>query len=197
MGVIMEGLAIGKAAIKGINLQGWVGVIVSVALAALLVIQTGKTHDAQRSLATANANLVTAQQTIINYQQAAEKARQADAQNKARAEAEQRAVVQRTKEDYEARIDRARADAQRLRDRLARPANPGSPGAAPVSSDHRAGPAAPGPSADQGLSIDERLIATEQAIQLDALIDYVQGILKVDLNGTATAPQSEPSSPRP
>lgn len=172
-----------RGILGGLSLQGIVGIVVAAALAGLLVIQTGKMHSAQHSLATANANLAASQQTIINYQQAAEKARQADAQNKALAEAEQRAVVERTKADYEARIARARADAQRLRDQLAHPTHPGSPGTAPVSGDRGAGPAAPSAPQGDGLSIDERLTATEQAIQLDALIDYVEGILQVDLNG--------------
>ena len=188
MGMITAALGIGKAAIKSINLQGIVGIVVGVALAALFALQTHKTHEVQHKLDAANAHLVTAQQTIINYQQAAARATQLDAENKARAEAEQSAVVERTKEDYEARIARARADAQRLRDQLARPAHPGSTGAAPVSRPSGTGPAAPGPSADQGLSIDERLVATEQAIQLDALIDYVEGVLKVDLNGAGQQP---------
>jgi hypothetical protein len=181
-----------RAILGGMNLQGWVGVIVAAALVALLVIQTGKTHAAEAKLANTTATLAAAQQTIINYQQAAETARQADAQNKARAEAEQRAVVERTKADYEARIARARADAQRLRDQLARPAHPGSTGAAPVSRPSGAGPAAPEAPADHGLSIDERLVATEQAIQLDALIDYVEGVLKVDLNGRQSATTDRP-----
>ena len=98
MGVIATALGIGKGAIKALNLQGIVGIIVAVALAALLIIQTHKTHAVEGQLATANTSLVTAQQTIINYQQAAAKARAADAANKVRAEAEQRAVVQKTKE---------------------------------------------------------------------------------------------------
>ena len=174
------------------------GIALTVAFAALMGVQVHKTRAAQHELAATNAKLVTAQQTIINYQQAAEKARQADAQNRARAEAEQQAVVERTKEDYEARIARARTDAQRLRDQLARPANPGSPGAAPVSDHRGAGPSSPGASEDHGLSIDERLIATEQAIQLDALISYVNGILKVDMNGTGQeAGRQSPARPRP
>lgn len=167
------------------------GIALTVAFAALMGVQVHKTHAAQHELAATNAKLVTAQQTIINYQQAAEKARQADAQNRARAEAEQQAVVERTKEDYEARIARARADAQRLRDQLASP-HQGGAGTAPVSRPGGAGPSSPGPSADQGLSIDERLTATEQAIQLDALIDYVEGVLKVDLNGRQSAAPSRP-----
>lgn len=125
-------------------------------------------------------------QTKLNYMFAATKAREADAANKARAEAEQRANNERQKADYENRIARARADYQRLL-HLKAAGNPGSAGTAPVPGGSAPGSGASPAPQDNGLSLGERLIATEQAIQLDELIDYVDGLLKVDMEGDKNA----------
>jgi hypothetical protein len=111
--------------------------------------------------------------TVANYRAAAEQARRADAANIARVEAAQADINQRSKHDYQSRIAVARAAAQRLRGDQSAATDPGRGGAAPVP----ALPAAAGRAAEaagaHGLSDRERLTATEQAIQLDALIEWV------------------------
>jgi membrane protein involved in colicin uptake len=171
-----------------LGIPGLVGLGVAIVLSTLLVIEKVNHADTRGDLDKAEKALVAEQnahkQTQLNYRQAAEKARQQDALNKARAEAEQRATIERTKTDYEARIAAARSDyAQRLRDLAKAGSNPGGAGSAPVSGGPRPGAGTPQASPDSGLSLDERLVATEQAIQLDELINYVEGLLKVDLNG--------------
>lgn len=121
--------------------------------------------------------------TQANYSAAAEHARQTDAANAARVKSSQAAISERSAHDLESRLAAARSAAQRLRrDAATAAADPGSRGATPVP----AFSAAPG-SASQGtrqdeLSRAERLIATEQAIQLDELIKWVRRQREVRVN---------------
>jgi hypothetical protein len=145
-------------------------------LALFAVVQTVRVSAEHRQNVKLKAQLhsctIANQQTISNYRAAAEAARKADADNKARVEAEQAKISKEQSDEYEARIAAARATAQRLRQQLAQ-AHPGSPGAAPV-------PGVPAPTGQppqgpsDGLSIDDRLTATEQGIQLDELIKWVK-----------------------
>lgn len=122
--------------------------------------------------------------TLANVRAAVERARLADAANAARARAEQAAINERTRDDYENRIAAARAAAGRLR----RP-----PDAAPGGAGGGAGQAMSGLSATaQGVAeaagedrfpAADRLIATEQAIQLDELIKWVRAQAALDLEG--------------
>lgn len=165
----------------------WLTLLVAALLGGQLVMAKMDLADVRTDLGTVTARLSAEQnahkQTIINVRAAAEKARQADLANKARVEAEQAAITERTSREYEARIADARASAQRLRDQLAQASgNPRSPGAAPVpgssgpASGADAAPAHPGL---PPLTLDERLVATEQAIQLDELITWVEQQTKV------------------
>jgi hypothetical protein len=111
--------------------------------------------------------------TVANYRAAADQARRADAANIARVEATQAQINQRSKHDYQSRIAAARAAGQRLRGHQGAAADPGGGPAAPVPGlPAAAGRAAQDPG-DHRLSDQERLTATEQAIQLDALIEWV------------------------
>jgi hypothetical protein len=127
-------------------------------------------------------------QTVANYRAAAEQAKRDDAANVARVKIEQSKINQESSDEFEARLAAARATAQRLRDQLAAQANPGGRSAAPVSGVPVATKgSAQGADANR-LSIDERLIATEQAIQLDELIKWVKRQAGVDVNGAAPKP---------
>jgi len=113
-------------------------------------------------------------QTVAGYRAAAARARVADAANAARVKAEQSAINERTEDEYQTRIAAARADARRLRDNQAAAANPRSGRAASM-------PGLPTPASgiaqaasEDRLSESDRLIATEQAIQLDELIRWVR-----------------------
>lgn len=119
--------------------------------------------------------------TVANYRAAAEQARAADAANAARVRADQAAINERTADEYQNRIAAARAAADRLRRPTGAATHPGAGGAAPVPGlPAAAGGAAEGAGEDR-LSQPDRLIATEQAIQLDELILWVraQGEVKV------------------
>jgi hypothetical protein len=135
--------------------------------------------------------------TVAGYQAAAERARRADAANAARVKSQQRAINQRSAHDLESRLAAARAAAERLRrDNETAAADSGGRRAAPVpdlSAAARGTAQAAGedrlPHADQrarrdrgALGPEDALIATEQAIQLDELINWVrrQGDVRVD-----------------
>jgi hypothetical protein len=161
-----------------LNIQGIAGLAVGLALGLLLLIQKGETsywkkqsgqfaqfyHDEQAALAG----------TIANYRAAADAARAADRANLARVAAAQRTINERISDDYEARLAAARSLAQRLRRQTATgTADRGAGGTAPVP-----GLSAASGEPDQAARTDrlpnsDALTATEQAIQLDALIRWV------------------------
>ena len=168
-----------------LNAQGIAGGAAALALLALLLVakaetrhwrkQSGQYEQLYRAEQAAGA------QTVANYRAAAEAARIADAAAAERVRAEQNAINERTAHDYEMRLAAARARARRLR------VEAGAPDTDPCG---RAGPAVPalpaaacGPDQTAGhdrLSDPERLIATEQALQLDELIRWVMAQAKVE-----------------
>jgi hypothetical protein len=173
--------------LRFLNVQGIAGIAASVALALLLLMQKSETRHWKRSNARfeqlySNEHSAFAQ-TVANYRAAADSARAADQANLTRVAAEQRAIDERTSDDFEARLAAARSLAQRLRKQSA-----GS------AADSRAGEATPVPrlpapadgaaetSGKDGLPQPDALIATEQAIQLDELIKWVrqQHAVRVD-----------------
>ena len=162
--------------------QGIAGLSVSICLALLLVLQKGETRhwkkqsghfeqlyrDEQSALAG----------TVANYRAAADAARAADRAAAERVAAEQRSINERTEHDYEARLAVARARADRLRLEAARAAaDPGSRGKPPVPGLSAAAGQSPQAAREDGLP--DRLLATEQAIQLDELIKWVKAQAKV------------------
>jgi hypothetical protein len=173
-----------------LNVQGIVGIAVSAILAALLGLQATHTRhwhkQSDRFEHLYDAEKIAHQQTVINYREAAETARKADAANKVRAEREQATINAEREQSYEARIADARARADRVRQQASpAPGHPGSPGAAPVPGVPGA-PGGPGAATPKGgLSPDDRLIATEQAIQLDELIQWVKSQGRIDLQGNS------------
>jgi hypothetical protein len=173
----------------------WLYRILAGALAAAALLWLVHSRDRWRDEARSNAELFHDEKaahaaTVANYRAAAEQSRREDAANLARVEAEQAAINERTKDDFQSRIASARADARRLRSRAsAAETDSGTGGAAPV-------PAVPAPSegasqaaGEDGLSSSDRLLATEQAIQLDELITWIRNQAGVD-NG------NDPSSCR-
>jgi hypothetical protein len=170
-----------------LNVQGIAGIAVGIALALLLLMQKGETRHWKN--ASARFEQLYGQEqaafavTVANYRAAADAARAADRANLARAATEQRAISERTSNDYEARLAAARLSARRLRGQSARAATDrGRGGAAPV-------PGLPAPTrgpaeaaGENGLPADDALTATEQAIQLDELIQWVRAQAAVDPN---------------
>ena len=117
--------------------------------------------------------------TVANYRAAAERARQADAANAARVKSEQAAINERTADDFESRIAAARG---RLRRVSGTQTDPRRGGATPVSGlSAAAGDFAQSAGKDR-LPDDDALIATEQAIQLDELIQWVRAQARVEAN---------------
>lgn len=159
---------------------GAVGILAAVAALWWLVSSRDSWRDHAK---TSDAALVT---TVQNYRTAADQARKDDAANKARVEAEQRAINERTAHDFETRLADARARADRLR---AQPGTaPSGPRATPVSVVSAAPSGAPQAADQDGFSIADRLLATEQAIQLDELIKAVTAQSNVNVNGTHEHP---------
>ena len=120
--------------------------------------------------------------TVANYRAAAERARMQDAANAARVKAAQAQINQRSEDEYESRIAAARAAAERLRRDQAAAADPGrgrGP-AVPGLSAAAAGP--PQAAGEDRFPHSERLIATEQAIQLDELIKWVRRQSEVEVS---------------
>jgi hypothetical protein len=171
-----------------LNIQGIAGIAVAIALGILLLIQKGETRHWQKQSGQFE-QLYREQQsalatTVSNYRAAAEQAEAADRANAQRIAAEQQTINERTSDDYEARLAAARALAQRLRGQTATAAaDPGSGRAAPVP----ALPASPGgpprAAAQDGLPVSDAELATEQAIQLDELIEWVRAQHTVDPSG--------------
>ena len=178
-----------------LNAQGIAGIVVGLALAVLLVVQKAETghwkkqsgqfeqlyRDSERALAT----------TVAETRAAATDARAADEANAARVAAEQRAITERTKDDFETRLADARARAAALAERVriaaAAATDPGAGGAAPMPGLPASARSAPQAAGENGLPRSDRLIATEQAIQLDELVKWLRRQAKVDNNRAAGA----------
>ena len=173
-----------------LNIQGVVGLFVSACLGVLLFLQktetrmwrerSGRLDQLYRGEQAASAA------TVANYRLAAEQARAADQARAERVAAEQRTISQRTNDDFKARIAAARALGEQLRlEAAGATADSRDRGAASVSGIPAAA-GRPHEAANQDeLSPSDRLIATEQAIQLDELIKWVRAQAKIDPNGGA------------
>lgn len=124
-------------------------------------------------------------QTKDSYRAAQAEAEQLERERLARVSAQQKEITDEVAADFERRLADARARAERLRGKAAA-SGAGAAGARPGQPMPGAGDAAgraDEAARDPGLSLDERLIATEQALQLDALIDWLERQAKVERDG--------------
>jgi len=179
-----------------LNWQGIAGIAASVALAALLFVQRGETRHWKKQSASFEQlyrqDQAAFATTVADYRAAADRARAADQANAERVAAEQRAINERTTDDFEARLAAARADARRLRESTQAATDPGAGRSASL-------PALPTPArgaaeaaVEDGLPQSDALTATEQAIQLDELIQWVRRQAAVDNNPAgATSPPGD------
>jgi len=173
--------------LRFLNPQGIAGIAVSLALAILLVVQRGEASH-WKSESGRFEQLYTQEQlalagTVANYRAAAETARAADKANVARVTAEQRTINERTEHDYEARLAAARAVAERLRiESAAAAADTVTGRATAVPSLADAAGRTDEAAGEDRLPQSDALIASEQAIQLDELIDWVTAQSGVDPN---------------
>jgi hypothetical protein len=174
-----------------LNVQGIAGLAASLALLGLLLVQKGETRH-WRKQSSQFEQLYRGEQaafvgTVANYRAAAEAARAADRAAAERVRNEQRAISERTAHDYEARLADARARANAIADRLRFEAGTtatdrGSHGSAAMS---RLPASTAGPdqaACENRLPPADALTATEQAIQLDELINWVRAQAKVDMS---------------
>ena len=182
-----------------LNLQGIIGVAASLALLCLLLVQKAETRHWRKQSGQFEqmyrGEQAASARTVANYRAAAEAARAADRAASERVRAEQLAINERTSNDFEARLAAVRARAVRLRiGDAATAADSCDRGTASVSR-VPVGPCGPAQAAGQDrLSPGDALVATEQAIQLDELIRWVERQRAVDVN--APAPQRPSSRPR-
>jgi hypothetical protein len=171
--------------LRFLNVQGVAGLTASPALLGLLLIQkvetrhwrnhSGRLEQLYRGEQAAFAR------TVADYRATAEAARLADRAAADRAAAEQRAISERTNDAYQDRLADARARAERLR--LETPTTPADPHRGGATAMPRLPAAAGGPdqaTGQDGLPREDRLTATEQAIQLDELIKWIKEQASVD-----------------
>lgn len=104
-----------------------------------------------------------------------ELARLQDAANKARVERDQETVSRETVSEYQNELSALRARYDALRVRLAAKANPGSGGKQAVPSLPSGAGRTDGPAVEAGLPPEDALIASEQALRLQALQEWVRG----------------------
>lgn len=149
--------------------------------------------DLAETRADLNASVAAHRATIDNYTAASAKAQDDAKANAARVKAEQEKITDATLATYRAdllvlrtRFDRLRASAARTDPRRADPAGLPAAGNAPGRAAEASGedrlPAA------GGLSLADALTASEQALQLNALIDWVEAQSAVRF-----APEQEPN----
>lgn len=170
-----------------IGWQGIAGLAIAAALAILLLVQKGETRHWRKQSGhyeqLTRAGEAALAGTVANYRAAADRARAADRAAAARVAAEQSSINQRTADDYQTRLAAARARADQLRRNPATAAaDPGARRAAPMPG-LAAPPGQPAQTPGKGgLSPEDALTATEQAIQLDELIKWLKGQHAVDAN---------------
>jgi signal transduction histidine kinase len=138
--------------------------------------------------------------TIAEFVMATREAERRQAANVARVEAEQAAITRRIEHDYQTKLVALRARADALAGAVSKrmhgaapkapKIDPGAPGTARLPGAGAAtGLAGEAPGSD-GFSFERRLIASEQALQLDALIDWVLAQASVK---TSPVPVAEPA----
>lgn len=174
-----------------LNLQGAIGLVATAFLALWLGASRLELRHMQKQSARFEqlfrGEVAAHAATVAEVRAAAERARIADAANAARVRRDQGNISERTVSDFQARLADARARAVRLRQQPAPITGPGRGAGAPVPGFPTPSSGAYQASGEDRLSAghlgaDEALIATEQALQLEALIDWVrrQGQVRQD-----------------
>jgi hypothetical protein len=159
--------------------QGMAGIVISLALGVLLLVQKGETRHGKeqsgRFEQLYDEEKAAFAATLASYRAAADAARAADQANIARVTAQQRAINEGTEHDYETRLAAARALARSVRGQTgSAAAGSGTGRAAPVRGLAAAAAEPDEASRQDRLSDADALVATEQAIQLDELIKWIE-----------------------
>ena len=170
-----------------LNLQGIAGIAAALALVSLLLVQKAETRHWRKQSGQYeqlyHGEQAASAQTVANYRAATEAARAADAAAAERVRADQRAITERIANDYETRLAAARDRTERLR--VASGASATGPcgrGAPSVPALPAAACGAAQAAGEDRLPPSDALIATEQALQLEALIRWVRAQASVDPN---------------
>lgn len=168
-----------------LNPQGIAGLAVSLILALLLVTaKIDARHwrkQSERYEALHRSSQAVLSATIANVRAATAAAEAADRANAHRVETSQHSINERSADALDTRLADVRARAQRLRLQTAgaAAASGSGPAAAVPGLSNRAASTAQA-AGQSGFSAQDRLIATEQAIQLDELINWVRAQGAVD-----------------
>jgi hypothetical protein len=179
-----------------LTLQGMIGIAAALLLLTLFLVKAGEARHWRKQSGRYEQLYLVEQGaragTIANYRAAAETARKEDLAHANRVAAEQRTLSERTSHDLEVRLADARARAQRLQLGQGSPAAAGGSRRAAAVPAAGAAPGAAGRAAEEGgFSLSDRLLATEQAIQLDELIKWVTGQAAVESrSGSAPLPSA-------
>lgn len=164
----------------------WAPVLVGVAGWAL--IERAEKADIAADLV---AEKAAHQASAANWEAATNTARLLDRENKRLVEAQQTAESRRISDDYEARLADARARAAASVRSQAAPADQSGRGAAAVPGVPDPARLADAAACEGGLPAADALTATEQAIQLDELINWIEAQAAV----AAPAPQRRNGGP--
>jgi cysteinyl-tRNA synthetase len=151
-------------------------IIGALALLNVILWMRGNHYAKQRDHAVAGLKI--ALDGIENVRKASHEAEAAQKANLTRVAEQQKAISERVSHDFEARIATARALADRLRREHADHSATSNAGMSATRED----PASVAQAAS-AFGLSERLIATEQAIQLDELITWVEAQQNVNTGG--------------
>ncbi len=175
---------------------GVLGIFFAWVLVHHFVVDARLAHERDRALAQLGAERSAHAATKANFARAAADARMRAMRNAEQVEARQRKITEEIVDDYQARLSAARhraGELERVREQARTAASGGRRADMPPS---RAAAGSSGEAAREtgfsargesqsGLSQSDALIATEQAIQLDALIDWVEAQAALDSGSEA------------
>ncbi len=156
---------------------------------ARLVLVTGKLVEVTQAFNGFRAEIVDVTERAL----AQDRARAADVR------ARNESIAREAERDYQTRIDDARARAERLRAQAGRASAGGGGRSAAHLSGAGTAAGSTDAAADQagfsaGLTLDDALICTEQAIQLDALITWVERSRAAGVEGLAVEASVSPDA---
>lgn len=165
----------------------------------MFVINPRLTADLEKGRSALAAEIEAHNGTIADFWLASRQAETRQIENKARVATQQAAITERIEHDYQTRLsalrarhhELARAVASNASGRLragATKVDPGAPRAAGLPGTGTAASSADEAPGDHGLSLGQRLIASEQALQLDALIDWTLAQAAVNTSPAEAAP---------
>lgn len=171
------------------TLRNWKLILGGLALAGLSIALLLAKADARHWEKVANNTQAAFDKTVADYRLASEKAQRIAEANAKRVLTEQQAITQETSSAYQVQLADVRARADALRVQLAKAAaNPrgagtGGASALPATAGGPDAAAAQDGLPAQDWSLEDRVIATEQALQLAALQRWVREQAAVDFQG--------------